>query len=925
MTVTISQFQALLSEFRLDVLFNQFGWDRPDLRPRSVCVGDHAYRLVAFAQKRGVAALTCSPDKLGNIPPHADRLKIEREVEKIAFEHLLVFTNDEKSILTWQWVSREPGKPTALRTHTWRKGMSGESLRQKLESIVWSLEAEEAITLTDVIKGLRSAFDREKVTKRFFERFRIELKRFSDCIHGFRSSSSRNQYASMMLNRLMFIYFVQKKGFLDGDTCYLQHRFQHIDQRRNNENSHSYYRRFLRPLFHRGLNKPMSDRSPDTRRLIGRVPYFNGGLFDLHALELKNSQIDISDEAFDRLFKFFDTYDWHLDDRPLANDTEINPDVLGYIFEKYINQREKGAYYTKEDITGYICKNTVVSYILSVVIDQCKVAFTGETSCWQLLAKQPYRYIYPSQKKGIIQSEDGFEYGAKSLTLSSNERHDRGIVEVLSENLSSVPTSLQIDKNALLPRESERLFHFRRRRCLRLIQRLRSGQVQSVAAMITLNLDMKQFLQDIIDTCSDAGLLRAVWHALAGSSGYRSSIGNGRGITVLDPTCGSGAFLFAALSVLEPLYEACLDRMAGFVNDAQSLQRPPQPDFHSILQEVERHPSRQYFVYKSIMLNNLFGVDIMPEAAEVCKLRLFLRLVSQVHKFSDLEPLPDIDFNIRVGNALVGYPSQHQFDASALDHSQALFSQGLYAKLTAKIKEVSVQHHRFRSSQMSGELLELDLRKEALQSSACELGLELDRYLAKDYGIDPNSVAFERWRRNHQPFHWFAEFHDVFSSGGFDVVVGNPPYISTRNVTTYGVIGFESVACPDVYAWCLERVLSISHSRSWVGMIVPLSVSFSREFGSIRELMYQGYGANWFSHYGRIPAALFSSDVRVRNTIHIGSRWRGGGGVKLVGNLARDCFDGTQIRGIFCLSLFLMQSLILGNGWDGFLRSRVIF
>ena len=53
-------------------------------------------------------------------------------------------------------------------------------------------------------------------------------------------------------------------------------------------------------------------------------------------------------------------YDWHLDERPLRNDKEINPDVLGYIFEKYVNQKQMGAYYTKEDITGYIARNTVI-------------------------------------------------------------------------------------------------------------------------------------------------------------------------------------------------------------------------------------------------------------------------------------------------------------------------------------------------------------------------------------------------------------------------------------------------------------------------------------------------------------------------------------------------------------------------------------
>src|ERR1017187_7352142 len=63
--------------------------------------------------------------------------------------------------------------------------------------------------------------------------------------------------------------------------------------------------------------------------------------------------IRVPDNAFAHLFNFFKDYDWHLDDREARAGNEINPDVLGYIFEKYINQKEMGAYYTKEDITEY--------------------------------------------------------------------------------------------------------------------------------------------------------------------------------------------------------------------------------------------------------------------------------------------------------------------------------------------------------------------------------------------------------------------------------------------------------------------------------------------------------------------------------------------------------------------------------------------
>ena len=73
---------------------------------------------------------------------------------------------------------------------------------------------------------------------------------------------------------------------------------------------------------------------------------------------------------------------------------------------------------------------------------------------------------------------------------------------------------------------------------------------------------------------------------------------------------------------------------------------------------MEKHPSERYFILKSIVLNNLYGVDIMEEAVEICKLRLFLKLVSPTGKrYEQIEPLPDIDFNVRAGNTLVGFTS----------------------------------------------------------------------------------------------------------------------------------------------------------------------------------------------------------------------------------------------------------------------------
>ena len=117
-------------------------------------------------------------------------------------------------------------------------------------------------------------------------------------------------------------------------------------------------------LFHEGFGKRPKERAADLEKLIGRIPYLNGGMFERHDIEKRyGDDIQIPDKAFERIFDYFDQYQWHLDERPLRADNEINPDVLGYIFEKYINQKQMGAYYTKEDITEYIGKNTVLPFL----------------------------------------------------------------------------------------------------------------------------------------------------------------------------------------------------------------------------------------------------------------------------------------------------------------------------------------------------------------------------------------------------------------------------------------------------------------------------------------------------------------------------------------------------------------------------------
>jgi hypothetical protein len=121
-------------------------------------------------------------------------------------------------------------------------------------------------------------------------------------------------------------------------------------------------------------------------------------------------------------------------------------------------------------------------------------------------------------------------------------------------------------------------------------------------------------------------------------------------------------------------------------------------------------------------------------------------------------------------------------------------------------------------------------------------------------------------------FHWFIEFPEAMSEGGFDVVIGNPPYIAKRKVEGYAYSGFATDNCPDIYAPCMERAASLLNDSGSFSMIVPISFQFSEDFSDAREILSKYLPTKWISTYSRNPSSLFDASVGVRSTIFIGRK-----------------------------------------------------
>jgi hypothetical protein len=657
-TLNIKRTTAALEKFEFTTLFiEELGWNNPvNPRPVPFQVNGQSFTRQEIAQLAGVTVFEI--DSGSQLPDAPTRRQVHQDIAKFAYENLLIFVAQNRSQSLWYWVKRQDRKALP-RDHYYFRGQPADLFLTKLESLVFDLKEIAANpTVTDVANRLRDALDVERVTKKFYADYQLEHLKFIEYIQGISDERQRRWYASVLLNRLMFIYFLQRKRFLDkGNLDYLQDKFAESQA----TGPDLYYSNFLKTLFFEGFAKPATERRPQDNALLGDIPYLNGGLFLPHKIEQDNSNITIPNIAFQNLLDLFKKYSWNLDDTPGGQSDEINPDVLGYIFEKYINQKAFGAYYTRPEITEYLCRQTIHNLILAQV------------------------------------------------------------------NTPGVPGS---------PVKS---YHF-------------------------------DTLPDLIMKL-DAPLCRALYTEILPS------------LKLLDPACGSGAFLVAALKTMLNIYFAVIG----------AIDRLNVPGLKAELDDLRRaHHSLSYYIKKKIITENLYGVDIMEEAADIARLRLFLTLVASARTVDELEPLPNIDFNILPGNSLVGLldVNQAEYDSG---YSQTNMFRKPYHVLVAE-KNAKVQSYRDAST-YTKDLQALrddieDHRREALSNLNSIL---LDDF-SKKLGIKFEQATWDTTKNtegayvkrplrpadieNLHPFHWGFEFDQVMnrSNGGFDAIITNPPW-----------------------------------------------------------------------------------------------------------------------------------------------------
>jgi len=201
----------------------------------------------------------------------------------------------------------------------------------------------------------------ERVTRRFFTAFRATLEHLTDRLDAPRSRSDRHTLALTTLTRVLFLYFAQSKGWLDGDHQYLVRRFETTQVLRR-----SFQRHVLDPLCFGALNRPFSARSR-AARLLGRVPFLNGGLFEPTELERRHHPARWTNaewrDAFDGLFDRF-----HFSVRERDGDDLIAPDMLGRVFEGVMDpdeRKQSGTFYTPAALVRELVKAGLEAVLVS--------------------------------------------------------------------------------------------------------------------------------------------------------------------------------------------------------------------------------------------------------------------------------------------------------------------------------------------------------------------------------------------------------------------------------------------------------------------------------------------------------------------------------------------------------------------------------
>ena len=554
--------------------------------------------------------------------------------------------------------------------------------------ILSNIYFEKENTWRDVWRKWNKAFSVERVTEAFFKDYKnifFTLRKELDKQKIPRKEA--HEFTLQFLNRIMFIYFISKKRWLEYPKFveWLWTSYKKL----NKYGSDEFYEIWLKQIFFKAFNNrsnEITNLPEEVKRVISNSPYLNGGLFRENSLD--KLKIKISDKLFQKVFDFFEKYNFTIkEDMPLDQEVAVDPQMIGYVYESlaYVgdeiyDRNDLGIFYTPRVEVDFMCR--------------------------------------------------------------------RAIVEYLSKHLTKVP--------------KDKIYH--------------------------LVFDSPEEKEKIEKWFDKEGL----WYDL------EEVLDN---LSAVDPACGSGAFLVGLLNVLAELYRMVYKHIKRDLTDFELKNK--------------------------IIQYSLYGVDVMPWAIHAAELRLWLQLIVETEfKKEELRKhplLPNLNLNLRIGDSLVQEIGGISFNIRTNDlkpHLKKKLENLKYEKRkyfindpTAKFKtpeEVRAEEirlfeeiidERIEGLKKDIESLENDMKKRGKQVGlfSSEINVEAEVYLKEKEKINAIKKEIESIEKEieklkrikellkdpeKKPFVWDIDFAEVFSDkGGFDVVIGNPPYVRYQKIS----------------------------------------------------------------------------------------------------------------------------------------------
>ncbi|MCC5627685.1 Eco57I restriction-modification methylase domain-containing protein [Nostoc sphaeroides CHAB 2801] len=305
-----------------------------------------------------------------------------RVIDYLLKEHpyaLFVFSNKLRS--QWHFINVKYDNTLQKRKLFRRITVGeGEQLRTATERIsLLDLEKHPNASPLDIQTIHDEAFDVEAVTQEFFREYRKTFEKVEGLIEWNTDKERKRLFTQKLFNRLMFIGFIQKKGWLkfQGSIDYLSALWEAYlkDDSTSNKN---FYKDRLSHLFFLGLNNPQQydianiNNGGLLKDLIGHVPYLNGGLFEQDEDD-KNHEIIVSDECIDSIIhNLFQRFAFTVtESTPLDVEVAVDPEMLGKVFEELVTGRhESGSYYTPKPIVSFMCREALKGYLKTQILGE---------------------------------------------------------------------------------------------------------------------------------------------------------------------------------------------------------------------------------------------------------------------------------------------------------------------------------------------------------------------------------------------------------------------------------------------------------------------------------------------------------------------------------------------------------------------------